>query len=185
MELNYLAIILSLLINLLKRYSSKISNLCVAKFFLQGADEMTELKAELIKLRRERDSYSPIDEFAKYALVDRKINKLVDKLKESRSGASAQRMKKIMYFNGAIMTIIVLMSIVLIWTNNSKPIVNFDHLENSQDGSSRRIFFPLDSFLAFPSIHFKNSIGVTAWLFILNRSMDIFINKISFKTTAQ
>ena len=47
----------------------------------------------------------------------------------------------------------------------------------SLDSHDPILFYPLNNFLSFPSIHKRNSIGVTVWLFFVNRSMEIFLNK--------
>ena len=178
MSINYFAIFLSLLINLIKRYSTKLSNFAASNLFSFNANEINDYKSELTKLYREREAYNPIDEFAKYALCDRKINKLLDKLRENKSELSTHRMKKIMYMNGVLMFLIALMSIVLIWTNYNHPIIDFNSLLKAEKEESRlSVFFPLNRFLSFPNLHLRDSIGVTAWLFILNRFLDIFINK--------
>jgi hypothetical protein len=186
MDLNWFAIILSLLINLIKRFSTKLANLACSKLYSFQTNELNVYISEITALKRERDSYNPIDEFAKYALCDRKINKLMDKVKESKSDLSAQRMKKIMYFKGFFVILISLMSILLIWSNYNHPIFDFSELitKNNLD-ENLSVFYPLDRILSFPNLHLRNSIGVTAWLFILNRFLDIFLNKIQFMFTSK
>jgi hypothetical protein len=177
MELNYLAIVLSILIYLVRRFMSKISAFLVAKFVSFQTNELKDLRDELAKLKRERDSFNPIDEFAKYALTDRKINKLVDKMKSSKSELSSQRMKKIMYCNGFLVACMVIMSITLMWFNSAHPVVNFADENNSIPSDEESIFYPLNGFLSLPSKHEVNSIGVFTWIFIINRFLDIVVNK--------
>ncbi len=157
---------------------SKVSAFFVSKFVSFQTNELRELRDELIKLKRERDSYNPIDEFAKYALADRKINKIVDKMKSSKSELSSQRIKKIMYCNGFLVVCMIAMSITLMWFNSKHPIVNFSDSKISI-APDESIFYPLNSFLSLPSKNQVNSIGVFAWLFIINRFLDIVVNKCS------
>ena len=176
MEINYLAIFFSVFINLFKRYLSKISAFFVTKFFSFQTSEINELIAELVKLQRERNAYNPVDEFAKYALCDRRVNKLADTIKEKKSNLSTDKMKKIMYFNAFFIALMVLMSVTFIWYNYNSPIIDFQDMAQ-ENGQSASIFFPFNSFLSFPNVNQKNSIGVTAWIFFLNRLIDISVNK--------
>jgi hypothetical protein len=61
MEFNYLVIVLSILMSLIKRYMSKISAFCVSQLFSFKTGELLNLKATLLELRRERDSYNQVD----------------------------------------------------------------------------------------------------------------------------
>lgn len=183
MEINIIAVILSFLINLLKRYSSKISSFILSKVYKSETNEILELNNEIKALKKERDSFNQIEEFARYALVDRKINKILDKIKDIRGKINAEKMAKIMYFNVFFTVLILLASVTLIWWNYNTPIIDFNPTSAHQDGQStylnENIFFPLDKFLSFPCTQRKNSIGVTAWLFIVNRFIDISINKLN------
>lgn len=179
MEVNLLVVFLSFLINLSKRYSSEICSHFLAKYFSFENKEINELKEEIRNVKKERDSLNPIDQFAKFALADRKINKLADKLKDYKSKIQSERMKKMMYFNVVFTVITVLMSIYLIWTNYDKPVIDFSSIFESDHSSKDElnIFFPFGGFMSFPNKDRLNSIGVTAWLFIVNRFIDISINK--------
>lgn len=180
MEINYLAVVVSLLINILKRYVSPLANFFTSKLFPSLQASQQDLYAQLAELKSERDSYNPIDEFAKYALCDRKINKLVDKIKEGKSEVTTKRMKKFMIVSGVFYTLIAFASIWLIWHNYDRPVINF----GINDEVS--LFAPLTRFLSFPSVRYSNSIGVTVWLFILNRLIDISIAKYNlFKPQAK
>ena len=84
--------------------------------------------------------------------------------------------------------VIVLMSIKLIWSNYDQPIIDFSDILRGNNGAEAagtttqkdlNIFFPLNYFLSFPNLDRVNSLGVTFWLFILNRILDIGSNKFS------
>jgi len=200
MEINVLAIIFSFVINFLKRYSSKVCSFLIDKLYnFTETTEINSLNVEIKALIREKDQFNPIDEFAKYALVDRKLNKALDKLQVHKTNIRSVKMKKMFYFNMVYTFIIGVMSVALIWKNYDKPIIDFSSIitkysttpakvdnvdnlilnntntEKIYDGPI--IFYPLNNFLSFPSTHKKNSIGVTAWLFLVNRSIEIFLNK--------
>ncbi|RMZ92931.1 tail-anchored insertion receptor WRB [Brachionus plicatilis] len=179
MAINYWAIFLSFVINLMKRYSSKLCSLILLKVYTKETPEITEYRNQLKCLREEKSSINPMDNFAKYALVDRKINKLVEKLKENKSSTQSDRMKVMMYINVVFTILTVVLSLLLIWSNYSKPIIDFSSLLDKSDLGELNIFFPLNKMLAFPNKNGNNSIGVTAWLLIANRFIDIVLNKIN------
>jgi len=184
MEINYLAIILSFLLNLLKRYSSKICTFLLSKYNPIETQDMRELKSELDKLKHEKASYNPIDQFALYALADRKINKIVDKIQEQKNTNRSARMKYTVYLNVILTSIVVFLSAFLIWSNYNNPIIDLNPLLHkdkvaNEESADIDIFYPLNRFFSFPSTNRKNTIGVTAWLFIVNRFIDIVLNKMS------
>lgn len=203
MEINAVAIFFSFIINILKRYSSKVCSFLIEKLYnFTETAEINSLNQEIKVLIREKDSFNPIDEFAKYALVDRKLNKALDKLQVQKSKIRSVKMKKMVYFNVIYNFVIGAMSVYLIYKNYDKPIIDFSNLvetysygqteginqddlnfngtkTSSTSSSDPIIFYPLHNFLSFPSTHKKNSIGVTVWLFLVNRSIDICLNKFS------
>ncbi|CAF0967825.1 unnamed protein product [Brachionus calyciflorus] len=183
MEINYLAIFLSIVINLLKRYSSNLCSYFLAKFYLTENSEISEMKDQLKNMRREKESINPMDEFARFAILDRKINKINDKLKENKMTVNSDRMKKMMYFNVVFTGITLVLSLALIWSNYSKPVIDFSILLKSKNSDDISIFFPLNKVLAFPSKYGNNSIGVTVWLLIANRFIDICVNKLNSIST--
>jgi hypothetical protein len=197
MEINVLAIIFSFVINFLKRYSSKVCSFLIDKLYnFTETTEINSLNVEIKALIREKDQFNPIDEFAKYALADRKLNKALDKLQVHKTNIRSVKMKKMFYFNMVYTFIIGVISVALIWKNYDKPIIDFSSII-TKDSSAQPlvdnlilnntntekifngpiIFYPLNNLLSFPSTHKKNSIGVTAWLFLVNRSIEIFLNK--------
>jgi hypothetical protein len=186
MEINFIAIISSLLINILKRFTSKLSLILVSYLNKNEIKEITDLKSEIDKLYKERNSYNQIDEFAKYALVDRKINKLLDKIQTSKNTQRKNKMRQIMYMNIFLTLVILIMSIFLIWSNRNKPIIDFSGLFNfasskqssgEYDIINSNIFYPLNNLFSFPCTNKPNSIGFTIWLVIVNRLFDVIFYK--------
>lgn len=186
MEINVIAIICSLVIYILKRNSAKICTKFVSLFYtFESNVEYNEMLKEKARLTCERDSFNPIDEFAKYAIGNRKVSKVDDRIKAITSEYATNRMKNLMYTKVFFWVLIALMSISLIWYNYDKPIIDFTSMVkrySDLSGDELAIFSPLSWFLAFPSTHRTNSIGVTVWLFVANRAMDILVNKIGQKT---
>lgn len=173
MYINYSAVLFSIGIILLKRFSPKICQFIQILINRTESTELKNLRIELDKLKLERDSYNMIDEFAKYARVDRKVTKLNEEIQTHTNQSRTGRFKYSMYIKGINSAVIVLLSIAFIWSNYDKPVVEF--LTHSTE--ELNIFFPFNSFLSFPCKNLTNSLGVTFWLFILNRIIDIAYNK--------
>lgn len=47
----------------------------------KDAEQESEMRAEIQEMKKEQSSISMMDEFARYARLERKINKTTDKLK--------------------------------------------------------------------------------------------------------
>lgn len=181
MELNFLAIFVSLTINLLKRNSAKIASaiLAIVPSTNKSDPKLVELTNETKKLVAERDTYNQIDDFAKYSLLNRKINKLAEEIKIIKSEQSKIRMKSLMYIKAGLMALVSVMSIGLIWHCYESPLVQFSFVDENEPSEQVNIFYPINWLLAFPRVKFVNSIGVTFWLFLSNRLIDIFLIKIA------
>lgn len=61
------------------------SGLCfplqLTKMVQKDAEQESEMRAEIHEMKKEQSSISMMDEFARYARLERKINKTTDKLK--------------------------------------------------------------------------------------------------------
>ena len=68
MYVNYIAILLSICIILLKRFSNRICQFFQVFLSKPESSETKRLKNELNNLKAERDSYNMIDQFAKYVI---------------------------------------------------------------------------------------------------------------------
>lgn len=71
-----------------------------------------------------------VDQFAKYALVDRKINKLMDEMQVHSNQIRSDRLKSLMYVKSINSFVIVLLSIGLIYNNYGKPVFDFFNISN-------------------------------------------------------
>ncbi|KAF5906075.1 tail-anchored protein insertion receptor WRB [Clarias magur] len=78
---NWLLVLSSVfLCNLVKILLPSISSL-LSKILQKDADQEMEMRTEIQNMRLELSSISMMDEFARYARLERKINKMTDKLK--------------------------------------------------------------------------------------------------------
>lgn len=188
------AIILSILISFLKYFSTSLCKLITSlKIFKRETSEYKRLFCEIRVLKNELQKVDQVNNFVDYALTQRKINKLQEKLDNEVNLFRKNSMKQAMYIKILYNTMLVLLSIYLIWNNKNKPIIDFTILinktslnetlagtVNSVGSSATTIFYPFDFIFSFPNFSLSNSIGVTIWLFILNRFMDILYNKVTF-----
>ncbi len=53
----------------------------LSKMVQKDAEQESEMRAEIQEMKKEQSSISMMDEFARYARLERKINKMTDKLK--------------------------------------------------------------------------------------------------------
>ena len=96
MYINFYAILLSLGILTLKRFSAKICQWIQLLLNRSDSDELKQYMEEMKLLLEERNKFSITDQFAEYALVDRKINRLQDKIQRHKAEVRAKSMSKIM-----------------------------------------------------------------------------------------
>ena len=61
-------------------------NIQLSKIIQKDAEQEREMRAEIQDMKREHSSISMMDEFARYARLERKINKMTDKLKTHGKG---------------------------------------------------------------------------------------------------
>jgi hypothetical protein len=185
MDVNVFAIIVSLVINVLRRFSSHLSRYIVSRLYKQKNLEIAVWRDELRALHEERSTCNPMDEFAKFALINRRINKLVDCMQTSNAKMRSAKVAKQLFVNAIFTGIVVLMSLMLIVTSYDRPVVDFSHLitsfspadhnrttHESSSSSDVRLFYPVDYIISFPCTHRLNSIGVTFWLLIVNRLVE-------------
>ena len=80
--------------------------------------------------------------------------------------------------------LIVLMSMRLIWSNRDQPVIDFSDVVAPSPDSDVDIFAPFNFFVSFPASNRTNCLGVTMWMFTLNRLLDIVSNKWSLLTVS-
>lgn len=96
MYINFYAILLSLGILVLKRFSGKICQWIQTLLNRTDSVELRQCQAQLKALLEERNKVSITDQFAEYALIDRKINKLQDTMQKMRADTRTKNLSKIM-----------------------------------------------------------------------------------------
>ncbi|XP_047450017.1 SH3 domain-binding glutamic acid-rich protein-like [Mugil cephalus] len=80
------------LCNLMKTLLPSISSF-LTKMVQKDAEQESEMRTEIQEMKKEQSSISMMDEFARYARLERKINKTTDKLKTHVKSRTAQQAK--------------------------------------------------------------------------------------------
>ncbi|XP_018604198.2 guided entry of tail-anchored proteins factor 1 [Scleropages formosus] len=140
----------------------------VSKAFQKDAEQEMEMRTEIQNLKRELATISMMDEFARYARLERKINKMTDKLKTHVKMRSAQLAKikwvvKIFFYvlQAALM-------ICLIWTYYNDPVTVLPS----------KWITPLERVVAFPS-GVAGGVGITCWLVVCNKVVATILRSVS------
>ncbi|CAL1571941.1 unnamed protein product [Knipowitschia caucasica] len=153
--------------NLMKALLPSISSI-LSKMLQKDADQESEMRAEIQNLKREQFSISMMDEFARYARLERKINKLTDQLKthvKSRTGHQA----KMKWFVNIVFYIVQgALMISLIWKYYSDPVTVVPS----------RWIAPVERLVAFPT-GVAGGVGITCWLVVCNKVVSLGLNAVS------
>ncbi|XP_068967329.1 guided entry of tail-anchored proteins factor 1 [Bombus flavifrons] len=114
-----------------------------------------ELRNDLINLKQEMIGISMIDEFSKYAKLQRKYKKLESTLKEKANERLSSRIKvqiSVTYgfriLNGSLM-------LILLYLYRNKPVIILP----------KGMLWPIQSLLSWPCYH-EDSISLIMWLII-------------------
>ncbi|XP_014205001.1 tail-anchored protein insertion receptor WRB [Copidosoma floridanum] len=124
-------------------------------------DEDQEMKKQLISLRKDMSSLSMVDEFSKYAKIQRKCNKLQDVIKEKLSARSTSRMKLKMSLTYGIRILNGIFTTILVFSYRSEPVVIFP----------TGYLWPVESFLSWPT-GIKGCISLPSWIILMRLSVQ-------------
>ncbi|KAK7882910.1 hypothetical protein WMY93_029084 [Mugilogobius chulae] len=94
----------------------------LSKMVQKDAEQESEMRAEIQEFKREQFSISMMDEFARYARLERKINKLTDQLKTHVKSRTAQQAKMKWIVNIVFYILQAALMISLIWKYYSDPV---------------------------------------------------------------
>ncbi|GIY68326.1 guided entry of tail-anchored proteins factor 1 [Caerostris darwini] len=131
----------------------------IVKMFLQVITRETEMEVNLRRqacdLKAELGSISMVDEFAKYAKIKRKVNKVTDELTHQADLKSSYTMKVRIIASAALYALISSTVLFLLWNYRKVPVVVLP--ENW--------LYPVGFLLTYPS-DVAGGISLTSWLFI-------------------
>ncbi|TNN01620.1 hypothetical protein fugu_011002 [Takifugu bimaculatus] len=109
------------LCNLMKTLLPSISSF-LSKLVQKDAEQESEMRAEIHEMKKEQSTISMMDEFARHARLERKINKMTDKLKTHVKSRTAQQAKMKWVVNIVFYILQAALMISLIWKFYSDPV---------------------------------------------------------------
>ncbi|XP_031716754.1 guided entry of tail-anchored proteins factor 1 isoform X1 [Anarrhichthys ocellatus] len=109
------------LCNLMKSLLPTISSF-LTKMVQKDAEQESEMRAEVQQMKKEQASISMMDEFARYARLERKINKMTDKLKTHVKSRTAQQAKMKWVVNIVFYILQAALMVSMIWKYYSDPV---------------------------------------------------------------
>ncbi|XP_056612938.1 guided entry of tail-anchored proteins factor 1 [Triplophysa dalaica] len=155
------------LCNLVKSLLPSISS-CLSRLFQKDAEQETEMRTEIQNLRMELSSISMMDEFARYARLERKINKMTDQLKTLVKSRTAQQAKMKWVVNIAFYILQAALMISLILKYYADPVTVVPS----------KWISPLEKLVAFPS-GVAGGVGITCWLVVCNKVVAVGLHAVS------
>ncbi|XP_061176688.1 guided entry of tail-anchored proteins factor 1-like [Saccostrea echinata] len=151
-----------ILFQFLPKYSQKISVL-ISKIVYKVTDGEINIRSEIKDLKVEQDTISMTEEFAKYAKIQRKIDKHTAEIKR----LATARNNKIAVINigvkVGIYVVQALTMLVIILTNRSEPLLMFPE----------SWFYPFHKIVSFPT-GVPGGLGVTCWIIACSTAVNKF-----------
>ncbi|XP_069616830.1 guided entry of tail-anchored proteins factor 1-like [Ranitomeya imitator] len=155
------------LCNLFKIQLPSLSSI-VSRLLQKDVDQEQQMRSDIQGMRQELSSISMMDEFARYARLERKINKMTDKLKTHVKARTAQ-LAKIKWVVSIVFYVLqAALMISLIWKYYSEPVIVLPS----------KWIAPLERLVAFPT-GIAGGVGITCWLVVCNKVVAIMLYPIS------
>ncbi|XP_049433306.1 guided entry of tail-anchored proteins factor 1 isoform X2 [Epinephelus fuscoguttatus] len=155
------------LCNLMKTLLPTISSF-LSKMVQKDAEQESEMRAEIQEMKKEQASISMMDEFARYARLERKINKMTDKLKTHVKSRTAQQAKMKWVVNIVFYILQAALMISLIWKYYSDPVTVVPS----------KWIAPVERLVAFPT-GVAGGVGITCWLVVCNKVVTLGLHAVS------
>ncbi|XP_064488719.1 guided entry of tail-anchored proteins factor 1-like isoform X2 [Ornithodoros turicata] len=127
----------------------------VLQIISQESEMESNLRRQVCDLKAELGGISIVDEFAKYAKIQRKINKMSEEITHQAQLKTTYTFKVRLAATAALYALVAMTVVYLLWNYRSQPIVVLPEGWLS----------PLSSWLA-PSADYPGGIGLTPWLLI-------------------
>ncbi|GCB69048.1 guided entry of tail-anchored proteins factor 1 isoform X3 [Scyliorhinus torazame] len=150
-----------LLCSLFKMLLPTLSSL-MAKLLQKDGETELQMRIEIGNMKQELTMISMMDEFARYARLERKINKMTDKLKTHVKTRTAQLAKIKWVVNIAFYIVQAVLMISLILKYYSEPVAMLP----------RKWMAPLERMVAFPT-GIEGGVGITCWLLVCNKVVAV------------
>ncbi|XP_061483636.1 guided entry of tail-anchored proteins factor 1 isoform X2 [Rhineura floridana] len=140
----------------------------ISRLLQKDAEQESQMRSEIQNMKQELSTISMMDEFARYARLERKINKMTDKLKTHVKMRTAQLAKIKWVINIVFYILQAALMISLIWKYYSEPVTVL----------SSKWLAPLERLVAFPT-GVAGGVGITCWLVVCNKVVAIMLHPFS------
>ncbi|XP_071071075.1 guided entry of tail-anchored proteins factor 1 isoform X2 [Dasypus novemcinctus] len=140
----------------------------MSRVLQKDAEQEAQMRAEIQGMKQELSTVNMMDEFARYARLERKINKMTDKLKTHVKARTAQLAKIKWVISVAFYVLQAALMISLIWKYYSVPVAVVPS----------KWITPLDRLVAFPT-RVAGGIGITCWILVCNKVVAIVLHPFS------
>ncbi|XP_025162082.1 tail-anchored protein insertion receptor WRB-like [Harpegnathos saltator] len=130
-----------------------------------------ELWDELKNLKQQMAEISMVNEFAKYAKLQRKYNKAESILKDNIKQRQNWRLKLQLSLTCTFYVVNRILILLLLYMYNNEIVINLP----------KDILWPIQDLLSWPSQH-KNGISLTTWIIITNIGISSYKNLCDLKT---
>uniref|UniRef100_H3CHA6 Guided entry of tail-anchored proteins factor 1 n=1 Tax=Tetraodon nigroviridis TaxID=99883 RepID=H3CHA6_TETNG len=162
----FLCLVLCFSGNLMKALLPSISS-CLSKMVQKDAEQESEMRAEIHEMKKEQSTISMMDEFARHARLERKINKMTDKLKTHVKSRTAQQAKMKWVVSIVFYILQAALMISLIWKFYSDPVTVVPS----------RWIAPVERLVAFPT-GVAGGVGITCWLVVCNKVVTLGLHAV-------
>ncbi|XP_043927403.1 guided entry of tail-anchored proteins factor 1-like isoform X5 [Protopterus annectens] len=156
-----------ILCNLFKVLLPTFSSI-TSKLLQKDAEQESGMRLEIQNMKQELSSISMMDEFARYARLERKINKMTDRLKTHVKARTAQLAKIKWVVNIVFYVFQAALMVTLIWKYYSEPVIVLPS----------KWVAPLERLVAFPT-GIAGGVGITCWLVVCNKVVAIMLQPFS------
>ncbi|NXU13746.1 WRB protein, partial [Pardalotus punctatus] len=142
----------------------------ISRLLQKDAEQESQMRAEIQTMKQELATISMMDEFARYARLERKINKMTDKLKTHGTVPCVIPFPKGKTFSvsGKHSVKSAALMISLIWKYYSEPVTVLPS----------KWLAPLERLVAFPT-GVAGGVGITCWLVVCNKVVAIMLHPFS------
>ncbi|ELW67904.1 Tryptophan-rich protein [Tupaia chinensis] len=140
----------------------------MSRVLQKDAEQESQMRAEIQDMKQELATVNMMDEFARYARLERKINKMTDKLKTHVKARTAQLAKIKWVISVAFYILQAALMISLIWNYYSVPVAVVPS----------KWITPLDRLVAFPT-RVAGGVGITCWILVCNKVVAIVLHPFS------
>ncbi|XP_060054713.1 guided entry of tail-anchored proteins factor 1 [Erinaceus europaeus] len=140
----------------------------VSRVLQRDAEQEAQMRAEIQGMKQELAAVNMMDEFARYARLERRINKMTDRLKTHVKARTAQLAKIKWVVSVSFYVLQAVLMVSLIWKYYSVPVAVVPS----------KWVTPLDRLVAFPT-RVAGGVGITCWILVCNKVVAVALHPFS------